>query len=582
MKMIWRDKPGAVIAMIAVFIVVSSAPFLQSGARGLLINKLVVIAGSHEIARDLWWLVGILIAATLVPSILYAIQGYISQLFWFFIEEKFEMLFLKRTAAMDVATHEDPKSSDLFNKVRENGTWRLRNFIDRQFYLLQNVAEVAIAMVILITGNWWLFGIILLGTIPELIIEVLYGRETWGIHSSRAEIRRRYWDLTHHFQSLPTLIELKLFQNTKYFITTIRELFLTFQNEVRSNERKKLWRQLLALTVSQAATGFALGWFVYEVVNGNLQIGTLTFYLASIGEMRQSLSSLFRNLGQQYSDSLFASDFFTLLDLKPVIVKPVAGYKIPADHTPEIVFEHVDFAYPKTNKLVLKDFSLRIAPGEKIALVGINGAGKTTFVKLLCRFYDPTKGRILIDGHDLREVDLDSWYRHIGAIFQDYSQYHFVVKESIAIGRSQEKLSMEKVKTAAVASQANTFIEEWDKKYDQMLGKNFTDGIEPSTGQWQKLALARTFYRDARVVVLDEPTSAIDAEAEAKIFEQLEALSKQHTVLLISHRFSTVRHADRIAVIENGRLAELGSHEELLANNKSYARLFRLQAAGYQ
>ncbi|MDP3696554.1 MAG: ATP-binding cassette domain-containing protein, partial [Candidatus Taylorbacteria bacterium] len=281
-------------------------------------------------------------------------------------------------------------------------------------------------------------------------------------------------------------------------------------------------------------------------------------------------------------DSFFVSDIFKLLDMKPVIKKSEKGIVLDSHKTFEIAFEHVTFVYPGTKKAVLKDFSLKISPGEKIALVGVNGAGKTTFVKLLCRFYEPDEGKITIDGHDLREIDLESWYSQLGAIFQDYSRYHFIVKEAIALGRTGNISSLEKVKEAAKASEADTFIEEWEKKYEQMLGKEFTEGVEPSIGQWQKLALARTFYRDPLVLILDEPTSSIDAEAEAKIFEKLEALPKDRTVILISHRFSTVRQADKIGVVEDGQLKELGSHEDLLKLNGTYARLFTLQAKGYQ
>ncbi len=308
----------------------------------------------------------------------------------------------------------------------------------------------------------------------------------------------------------------------------------------------------------------------------------MTFIFASIQDLRQSLSGLFSNLGRQYQDNLFVSDVFKLLDTEPVIKKPFKGIILNPDKTPEVVFDNVSFSYPGTNKAVLKNFSLKINPGEKIALVGINGAGKTTLIKLLCRFYDPDEGKITLDGHDLKDIDPESWYYQVGAIFQDYAKYHFIVKEAIAIGRTGATSSIEKVKEAAKAGEADVFIEEWEKKYEQMLGKEFTEGVEPSIGQWQKLALARTFYRDPKVLILDEPTSSIDAEAEAKIFEKLEALPRDRTVILISHRFSTVRQADKIGVIEDGQLKELGSHEDLLKINGTYAHLFTLQAKGYQ
>ena len=580
--MMWRERKGGIIGLGLVFLIVSAAPFLQSGSRGLLINELIKIAGSGGVSSYLFILVGVLILATLIPSILFTIQNYLSKLFWFFLEEKFETLVIQKKGEIDVAIHEDPQQKDLLNKVSEDGTWRVQNFVDRQFYIFQNVIEVIIASIILIFSQWWVFLIILIGTLPELIAEVVYGRMVWGIHTGRAETKRKYWELHSHFNSLPSLVELKLFQNTQHFLSTIKELFRNFQLEEKKNDKKKLIHQLIVLCFSQLVIAFAIVYFVLQVVKGNLLIGTLTFILASIGDLRQSLSGLFSNLGRQYQDSLFVTDIFRFLNLKPIIKKPEKGIVLNSRQTPEIAFEHVTFSYPGTKKTVLKDFSLKIAPGEKIALVGINGAGKTTFVKLLCRFYDPDEGRITIDGHDLKEIDLESWFNQLGAIFQDYARYHFIVKEAIAVGRTGVASSLEKVKEAAKASEADTFIEEWEKKYEQMLGKEFTEGTEPSIGQWQKLALARTFYRDPRILILDEPTSSIDAEAEAKIFEKLELLPKDRTVILISHRFSTVRQADKIGVVEEGGLKELGTHEDLLKLNGTYANLFTLQAKGYK
>ncbi|MDP3875185.1 MAG: ABC transporter ATP-binding protein [bacterium] len=580
--MIWKENKGSVIALGLVFLIVSAAPFLQSGSRGLLINELVKIAGSGVVSNYLFILVGVLILATLIPSILFTIQNYLSKLFWFFLEEKFETLVIQKKGEIDVAIHEDPQQKDLINKVSEDGTWRVQGFVDRQFYILQNIIEVIIASIILFFSQWWVFLIILIGTLPELIVEVVYGRRVWGIHTGRAEPKRKYWELHSHFNSLSSLVELKLFQNTQHFLSTIKELFRNFQLEEQKNEKKKLIHQLIVLCFSQLVIAFAIVYFILQVVKGNLLIGTLTFILASVGDLRQSLSGLFSNLGRQYQDSLFVTDIFKFLNLKPIIKKPERGIILDQNKTPEIIFENVTFSYPGTKKKVLKNFSLKIAPREKIALVGINGAGKTTFVKLLCRFYDPDDGKIIIGGHDLRELDLESWYNQLGAIFQDYARYHFVVKEAIAIGRTGAASSLEKVKEAAKASEADTFIEEWEKKYESMLGKEFTEGIEPSIGQWQKLALARTFYRDPKVLILDEPTSSIDAEAEAKIFEKLELLPKDRTVILISHRFSTVRQANKIGVIEDGELKESGTHEDLLKLNGTYANLFTLQAKGYK
>ena len=582
MRIVWASKKTMVIGMVLVFIFVSAAPFIQSGSRGLLINELVRTAGNGVVTSQLVVLIAVLILAGIIPTFLYTVQAYFSRLFYFFLGEKFEILIIERLGEIDAAIHEDPKKNDLFNKVRENGVWRVQNFVDRQFYIVQNIFEVLIASIILLSAQWWVFVIVLIGTLPELITEVRYGNEVWGMHGARAEVRRRYWSLRRHFDWLNSLIELKLFQNTKHFVSIIATLLHDFQNDQAKADRSKLIRQIGGLVLSQATLAFAAVWFIVQVVQGHILIGTLTFLLASIADLRQALSGLFANFGKQYADNLFITDLFNLLDLPPVIEKPLHPSTLAKATTPEIVFDNVSFGYPGTESPVLKNITLTIRPGEKLAIVGVNGAGKTTLIKLLCRFYDPTEGRILINGIDLRALDLNSWYAQLGILFQDYDHYDMPVREAIAIGQTSKPPSLPRIEAAAQASEAHEFISAWDHGYDQMLGKQFTGGIEPSIGQWQKLALARTFYRDPRIFVLDEPTSSIDAEAEAKIFEKLERLPNDRTVILISHRFSTVRHAHTIVVIEDGTISERGTHEQLVKDKKTYARLFALQAKGYQ
>ncbi|HWT82638.1 MAG TPA: ABC transporter ATP-binding protein, partial [Candidatus Methylomirabilis sp.] len=295
-------------------------------------------------------------------------------------------------------------------------------------------------------------------------------------------------------------------------------------------------------------------------------------------------SGFFLSLGHQYEYSLFATNLFEVMDTPPAIPRLGNARVLSAAAAPEIVLDNVSFAYPGTDNLILKNVSLTIPSGAKVALVGVNGSGKTTFVKLICRIYDPTEGRILVNGYDLRDLNLDSWHHQMSVLFQDYANYHFLVKEVIAMGRrnGSRVADMDKVRQAARQSGAEGFIAEWARQYEQMVGREFPDGIDPSKGQLQKLALARSFYRDPRLLILDEPTASIDAEAEARIFEELEALPRDKTVILVSHRFSTVRKADRICVFKDGIVEEQGSHDDLMRLGKIYARLFRIQAAGYQ
>lgn len=296
---------------------------------------------------------------------------------------------------------------------------------------------------------------------------------------------------------------------------------------------------------------------------------------------QSSLSDLFGKLGRQQEDCLFVRDLIKLLETEnklPVNLNPTP---IPS-RFPTIEFKNVSFCYPETEKLVLKNLSLTISPGEKIAIIGVNGAGKSTFIKLLLRFYDPTSGEILINGVNLKDIDLNEYYHQIGALFQDYPRYNLLLKEAISVGNVSNSIDFDQIELALLKSESKSFVSSWRNGFETQLGRQFTDGVEPSVGQWQKLALARVFYRDANIYVLDEPTSAIDAEAEANVFENLAKLPNNKTVIFVSHRFSTIRQANRICVIEDGTISELGTHEELIANKATYKRLFELQRKGYE
>lgn len=581
-RLVYKDRPLLIISLFILSVVMSVTPFLQSAASGFLINQLVEAGKIGEFGAGLYLGISFLVATTLIFPLFSVFYGYADFLWWHFLEEKMEFLFMRKKSEIDIGLHEDPKFSDLAHRVNEE-SYRTRNFIDRQFQMSRIVLGVIIASVIIISFQWWVFLIVFIGAIPEFIFEAKYGARVWGIHSANAEVRRRFWEVRYFFTPVRALTELKLFCNTKHFIGKAMELFDIFRKEQYQKESHRFKMNILASVISHGTIAFAAVWFVYEVVQGHIQIGTFTFVIASILSLRGNLSEFFFSIAYQYQDGLFVLDILKFLDTKPRIISPEHGFSLPKGKAPEIIFENVTFTYPDASSPTLKDFSLRIAPGEKVALIGVNGAGKTTLVKLLCRFYDVDKGRILLGGKDIRSIDLDSWYARLGVLFQEYMNYSsFSVSETIALGDTSSKISPARIKKAAMEGDANKFIEKWEKKYSQVLGKEFEGGVEPSIGQWQKIALARVFYRDPEVFVLDEPTSSIDAESEAKIFEKMESLSKNKTVILISHRFSTVRNADKIAVIENGRVSEEGSHEMLLEKNGMYAKLFQLQARGYR
>jgi ATP-binding cassette subfamily B protein len=323
-------------------------------------------------------------------------------------------------------------------------------------------------------------------------------------------------------------------------------------------------------------------WIILRTIVGLITLGDMTMFLSIFRQSQGSIRSLLDSLNRLYESNLFLDNLMTYLQLEPRLVSPPNGRLAPEPILKGIEFRHVSFRYPGSEVDVLRNIDLHIRPGERIALVGLNGAGKTTLIKLLTRLYDPTHGQVLLDGVDLREFDLKSLHQRFGVIFQDFVRYQFTVGENIAFGQVDALSDFGRIKDAADRGGAAAVIEALPEGYDTMLGRRWEKGHELSGGEWQKIALARAFMRRAEVLVLDEPTSALDAEAEYEVFRRFGELVEGRIAVLISHRFSTVRMADRIAVLSAGRIIELGSHDELIQLDGAYAHLFNLQAEGYR
>ncbi len=581
-KIIWRKHKALFSLLGLTLFTVSFLPFLRANINGKVIDILINFLKTNVLSTTFPFF----LATYLIIDFVYAISGttseYIGYRFYKFLEETFMMLIIGKKSELDIGIHESANFNDFANKVDESGIWHVQNFADRQFYILQNLLRVVIAAVIVIRIKWWLVLIILVGTIPEIIKEIKYGQNVWTIWDAKSEVRRKYAEYKHYFATIPSLSEIKLFGTGNYFYNKIQDLFRSFNSELSKGEKKKYKLGLFTDSISQAAMSIVSIYFIFDVIHGNLTIGNLTFLLASVGNLHGAFANLFSFLGRQYQDSLFVTDLFKLIDQKPSIDYKKEGVVLD-NTTPKIEFKDVTFKYPGTDKIVLKNFSLTINPGEKIAFVGVNGAGKTTLIKLLSRFYDPTKGKIFIGGYDLKDLEINSWYEKLSILSQEYIKYYLLAKEAIGVGDVKKMFNEKLIKEAAKASEAHAFIEEWEHKYDQMLGKIYKEGKELSIGQWQKLALARIFYRNSPIMILDEPTSSIDAEAEKNVFERLTSLPDDRTVILISHRFSTVRYADKICVISEGELKEYGTHEELIKiKDGLYQKAFNLQAEGYR
>lgn len=321
---------------------------------------------------------------------------------------------------------------------------------------------------------------------------------------------------------------------------------------------------------------------IYKTIEGKISIGDLTFLAGSFRQLRTLLDGILSRFTSVSQGAIYLKDYFDFFDIQPTIVPSSRALAFPNPIKQGFVFENVSFKYVNSDGWANHNLNFTLPAGEKLALVGENGAGKTTLVKLLARLYDPSEGRILLDGHDLREYNLTELRKNVGVIFQDYIRYQMTVSQNIAVGNIDEKENRELIVQSAKKSLADRLVEKLAGKYDQALGKRFNQGVELSGGEWQKIALARAYMKEAQVLILDEPTSALDARAEYEVFQRFSELTKGKTAVLISHRFSTVRMADRILVLDKGELLEIGSHEELLNKQGRYAELFNLQAMGYQ
>jgi ATP-binding cassette subfamily B protein len=375
--------------------------------------------------------------------------------------------------------------------------------------------------------------------------------------------------------------EIKLFGLGEPLLKRYQEFFWKFYREDTNLARRRSVISVLWGLLASASYYGAYAWIVWRTVSGTITIGDMTFYLTLFRQSQATFQGIFYNTGQLYESGLFLQNLFGFLSLAPQMISG-KGRKVPRPITRGIEFRDVSFRYPDREEWALKDVNLTVLPGEKIALVGANGAGKTTLIKLLTRLYDPTEGQILLDGVDLREYDLDDLRECIGVIFQDFVRYQVSARENIGFGQIAELANEPRILSASERGGADEVIERLPKGYDTVLGRWFEKGAELSGGQWQKIALGRAFMRDSEVLVLDEPTAALDAEREYEIFQRFRELTAGRIAFLISHRFSTVRMADRIVVIEGGQLTELGTHHELLELDGTYARLFNMQAEGYR
>lgn len=487
---------------------------------------------------------------------------------------------MEKLSDLDFANLEKGEVRNLIAKVADTFTWRIHANLQMLNNIVYNLAAIGASFVIASKFNFGYFLLLAVFATPLYFIRAKYGNVQWTIYSSQSKKVNYLWYLRYLFTEFETLSEIKIYQLKDYFLKRTKEL----QNEMIDQYKKPIITQtLISSGVSlllPIVIFFALKSFTVDIIAKKNSLGDFTFFLNTLYTFVGQISNLLFNFGVVYENNLYVEDYFKLQNIKNQIVDKKGSFSFKKTAPREIRFINVFFKYPESEVYALKNINLTIRKGEDIAIVGHNGAGKTTLIKLLFRFYDPTEGDIVVDGHNLKDINIDDWYKHLSVLFQDFAKYNLSLKENVVFG-DINKDDKKKALDALIQAQGEE-LTDLKGGLEQVLGSWFEDGEEISIGQWQKVAIARALYRNSPILVLDEPTSNIDPQAEYEIFNNLKKVYENKTLIFISHRFSTVRMADHIYVLEKGQLVEHGTHTQLLKNKKLYTEFFEIQKKGYE
>jgi len=487
---------------------------------------------------------------------------------------------IKKTNQIDISLLEDSEFYDKLERARTQTTSRV-GLMSNALGEVQSLISIATLVAGLIYFEPYLIILLVLSIIPSFINEIWFSQKQYSLARGWTAERRELDYLRFIGANDKTAKEIKLFGLTDFVVDRFKNLSQEYYD---LNKTLAIKRSALGFVFNVLGTLSYYGAYVfiiYRVISGVITLGELTFLSGAFNRLTRNLQDFFSKFTRISESALYLKDYFDFIDIS-IQPKHSEDMPIPETIAQGFEFRDVTFSYPESDNQILKGISFKIKAGEKLAFVGQNGAGKTTLTKLLLRFYEPTSGEILLDGVNINRFNKPKYQAFFGVIFQDFFKYEFTVRENIAIGDISQIDNQDKIENAAELSLADQVVSELKKGYDQQLGKRFARGQELSGGQWQKVALARAYMKDAKVMILDEPTSALDAKAESEVFDRFIGLTKDKTSIIISHRFSTVRQADKILVLEEGRVLEMGTHDALMANQSLYADLFKLQAEGYQ
>jgi ATP-binding cassette subfamily B protein len=582
LRIVWASGPPVIAAGLLFRVVSALIPVAMLTVSRLIIDAVVNSkAGKHPLPHMFWWLVGSEFALAALGSLLGRAIGFFDSLFADRFTRHVSIRVMEHASCLDLASYEDPVFYDKLERARVQATDRIAMIQATGTVIQQAIIASTLSASILVFSPWLLL-VLIACLVPAFLGESHFAFLGYSQNFRQTPVRRQMDYLRVLGASKESAKELKLFGLASFLVERYAALSDRIYTQNVSLARRRLWSGSLLSLLSTTGYYGAYAYVIYRTVRGDLSVGTMTFLAGAIAGASTNIQNIFSTFSSIADQSLFLTDLLEFFAVGPKVRGAPNALPLPRPIRQGFEFRDVTFAYPGSPRQVLNRLNFRLEPGERVALIGENGQGKTTIVKLLTRLYDPTEGQILLDGVDLREYSIEELCHEIGVIFQDFMRYEMSAAENIGVGRIEDRHDFSKLQRAARKSLADTVIERLPQQYKQMLGRRFEGGIDLSGGEWQKIALARAYLRDAQLLILDEPTASLDARSEHEVFQRFTDLTQGKIALLISHRFSTVRMADRIVVLENGGIAEEGTHSRLLSLGGVYSEMFELQASNYR
>jgi ATP-binding cassette subfamily B protein len=591
--MVWRTSPQLTAASLVLRLVRALLPVITLFVGKLIVDDVVLLVQTpHKPETLRQWLnsgllnrLGLLLIAEFGLAVLADILGRIVSLVDSLLSERVtnssSVRLMEHAATLDLEDFEDSVFQDQLERARRQTSGRM-TLMGQLFGQAQDIVTVASFVAGFIFYAPWLIALLVLALVPAFLGEAHFNAQSYSLDFGRTPERRELDYVRQTAASVETAKEVKIFGLNGFLIDRYVRLATDFYAANRRLAMRRAGWGGFFTAIGTVGYYLAYAYIAWRTLAGEFSVGDLTFLAGSFRRLRTLLEGLLTSFSTTASQALYLNDLFSFFEVKPEILSPDNPRAFPQPIRRGFVFEDVGFSYPDAERWAVRHLSFTLHAGEVLALVGENGAGKTTLVKLLTRLYDPDEGRILLDGHDLREYDLNALRGNMGVIFQDFVRYNLSAGDNIAVGKIAARGDQARIERAARRSQADEAITRLPTGYQQMIGKRFKNGVELSGGEWQKIAIARAYMREAAVLVLDEPTAALDARSEFEVFKRFKELSDGKTAVLISHRFSSVRMADRILVLADGMVEAAGTHDELMAQPGRYTELFELQAAGYR